>query len=236
MLTVTASKDTEATYRVEVTDPAGPPPPSAPPVSTDPSVPGDGSARPENPIAIAGLVCSVLALICAAIVIGGVIGVVSFALSAIGLRRARLGARGRGVAIGGIVLSLLAIAMSIVALLMILSAIRGEDTVVDGIATTSSNTRYPPQSDLDDVQCETSRSGAIARAFVTLTNRSTGPSIYEVTVAWDSPDGRIETLVSSEFVDSDETIELDALELTGRGEPDSCRVTRIERSGLPFFN
>jgi hypothetical protein len=62
-----------------------------------------------NGLAIAALVCGLVALPLAIIVIGGLVGVAAVVLGALGLRRARdLGGSGRGLAIGGIVTGLLA--------------------------------------------------------------------------------------------------------------------------------
>lgn len=214
-----------------------PPPPSPPgPSATDRSSGSPRVADHDNPIAVAGLVVAVLALVLSIIVVGFLIAVVSFVLCVVGLRRARRhGLRGRGLAIGGIVLSLLAMAFSVVGLLFLVALVRSGDTIVrDGIATTSDNTEYPPQDDIDQVECGASNSGRLAQARVTITNRSEGRSVYQITIEWDADVGPIEEIITTGFLDAGDTATFQAVDLGGRARRDSCRVTEIERSFLPF--
>ncbi len=133
-------------------------------------------------------------------------------------------------------LSVLAIAVSGAAFAIILATIRGEDRVIDDIVSSSTNETYPPQRDLVSIDCGTSTNGRIGLATVELVNRSPSPSIYEVTVEWTSDTGPVTAVTNSEFVAQDETVRLELLELTGAGDPADCRVSRIERSGIPFLN
>lgn len=205
-----------------------PPPPASP----------TGTARHDNPIALAGLMVSVLGLVLALVVIGGFIGIAGFVLSAIAFRRSRRrGIGGRGVAVGGMMLGVLAVLASVAGFFYLLALIdSGDPTVRDGIASTSRNTEFPPQDDYDGIDCEQSTTGLVARATVTLTNRSTSASVYQVVVEWDTESGdAIDEVVTTDYVDPDETIEFDVLELSGDAVFASCRVTTIERSTFPFF-
>jgi len=200
-------------------------------------VPASLEPSRDNPIAIAGLVIAVLALVLAVVLIGFFVALLSLVLSVVGLRRAGRGLVGRKVSIAGIVLSVLAIVVSVVSLLFIVSFVQsfGEDTIRDGIATTSTNDEFPPQDDIDGVVCLSSTSGLVARAEVALTNRSVSPSIYEITVEWVADSGAIEESTISDYVAADESITVTLLDLSETADPDACRVTRIERSLLPFF-
>ncbi|NNK92352.1 MAG: hypothetical protein HKO87_07955 [Acidimicrobiia bacterium] len=213
-----------------------PPPPAGPP----PGVQSDGRpgvADHDNPIAVAAIIVAVLACILAVIVVGFFVAIVSGIMGIVALRRARRGLRGRGLAITSIVLSLLAMCFSVVGLLFIISTLRsGEVTVRDGIATNSDNIAYPPQDDIDAVECTASNSGRLAQARVTITNRSEGRSIYRLTLEWDTPDGDpIEEEITTGFLDAGESATLEAVDLSGTAVRESCRITRIDRSFLPFF-
>lgn len=191
----------------------------------------------DNPIAVAAIVVAVLALILAVIVIGFFVAIVSAVMGIVALRRARGGRRGRGLAITSIVLSLAAMLFSVVGLLVIVSVLRSGDTIVrDGIATSSDNTEHPPQDDIDTVECSASNSGRLAQARVTITNRSDGRSVYRLTLEWDTPAGdTIEEVLTTGFIDAGETTTLEAVDLSGQAVRESCRVTQIDRSFLPFF-
>ena len=217
--------------------PPGPSSPLAPPATpTEPSPQSTGIADHDNPIAIAGIIVAVLALVLSIIVVGAVIGIVSFVLCVIGLRRARQGKRGRGLAITGIIVSLLAILFSAVAVVFLLALVRSGDEIVrDGIITTSDNTEFPPQDDIDGIVCSASNSGRIAQAKVTITNRSTGPSVYRITIEWETDGEPIEEVISTDFVDAGESASYEAVDLSGQAIEDSCRVTRIDRSFLPII-
>ncbi len=221
--------------------PTRPPPPPTPPGTGPPAppyVPAAMEPSRDNPIAVAGLIVSLLALILSIVVIGFVVGIVSLVLCIIGLRRARRdGLRGRGLAITGIGLSVLSMVLSILGVLLIASLVRslGDDTIRDGIATTSSNTADPPQDDLDQVDCLESNTGLVATARVMITNRSQQSSVYQITVVWDSPSGTIEEELTTGYVGVDESRTLTAVDLSGNADTASCRVSRIERSILPFF-
>jgi hypothetical protein len=222
--------------------PKTPPAPSGPPRS--PLEP-EGASSKDNPIAVAGLVISVLALVLSIIVLGGLIAVVSFVLCVIGLRRSKTIGRGRGLAIGGIVLSVLSLLASAAALALLIATINGGDEIVrNGIVTTSTNLEFPPQDDLVSVECTASESGNLPLAIITLQNKSTGQSLYRVTVVWDtqgSSDGttaaaEVSGEVRSDDVEAGETEILRLFERSSRALVDTCRVTRIERSGFQLFN
>ncbi len=167
------------------------------------------------------------------IVIGGLIAFVSFALCVIGVRRSKTLGSGRGLAISGIVLSVLALLASGAAAVIIYATLNGGDEIVrNGIVTTSTNTEFPPQDDLVSVECTSSDSGNLPLAIITLENKSTGRSLYSVTVEWDTTSGVIEDEVSSDFIDEGATEVLRLFERSSAGISDACRVTRIERSGF----
>lgn len=212
-----------------------PPAPRTPPAPTgapaDPINPPTSST--DNPIAVAGLVVALLAAILSIIVIGGLIAFVSFTLCIIGLRRSKTLGRGRRLAIGGIVLSVLALLASGAVLAIIIVTLNGGDEITrNGIITTSTNTEFPPQDDLVSSDCGSSTGGDLPLAIITLENKSTGRSVYGVTVEWDTPSGVVEGEVSSDYVDAGATAELRLFERSSSGIPDTCRVTRIERSGF----
>lgn len=213
--------------------PTVPPPPAGGPLP-----PVDPESRPtDNPIAVAGLVISLLSLILAIIVLGGLIAIAGIILSYIGLKRSKMLGRGRGLAITGIVLSLLSIVVSGIALAILIAALTGgEDVVRNGIVTSSDNDEFPPQDDLVDLECTASDSGGVPLAIITIENKSPGRSVYGVTVEWETATDPIVAEVSSEFVDAGETEVLRLFERSSRGIAEQCRVTRIDRSGLFFFN
>ena len=222
--------------------PKAPPAPSGPPLSP---VEPEGTSSTDNPIAVAGLVVSVLALVLSVIVLGGLIAFVSFVLCVIGLRRSKTIGRGRGLAIGGIVLSVLSLVASAAALAVLFTTINGGDEITrNGIITTSTNLEYPPQDDLVDVECTASESGNLPLAIITLQNNSTGQSVYHVTVTWETRGSSEETTaatdvsgeVSSGDVEAGETETLRLFERSSRALVDSCQVTRIERWGFQLFN
>ena len=205
-----------------------PPPPTGQPVGLgDPAAPS-----PDNPIAVAGLVVSLMGVILSIIVIGGLVGVLGFILSVIGLRRSKTIGRGRGAALGGIALAGLSLLFSTVAVGFIAAGLNGgEERIIDGIVTTSTNTEFPPQEDLDSVECDSS--GNLGLAIVTIENRSGGQSLYSVTVEWDTKAGDVVTgTLRSEFLAAGETQTMRLFDRSGNGIADSCRVARIERSGL----
>lgn len=168
---------------------------------------------------------------------GGLIAFASFVLCVIGLRRSKTLGRGRGLAITGIVLSVLSVIVSGIALAILIATLSGGDEVIrNGIVTTSDNTEFPPQDDLVSIECTASESGDVPLAIITLENKSPGRSLYSVTVEWDTSTGVIAGEVSSELVDAGSTEVLRLFERSARGEPDTCRVTRIDRSGFFLFN
>ena len=216
--------------------PSQPPGPPIPPPPTGAPLDLNGPAAPaDNPIAVAGLVVSLLALILSVIVIGGIVAIVGLVLSAIGLRRAKTIGKGRGAAIGGIALALMSMVFSILAIGLIASEINGgEERSVNGIITTSSNVEFPPQEDIDSVECDTNSS--LGLAIVTIENRSGGRSLYNVTVEWETEDGEIEMgTVRSEFLAAGERQTMRLFDSSGNGIPSTCRVSRIERSGVGFL-
>ena len=98
----------------------------------------------------------------------------------------------------------------------------------------ASRPEFPPQDDIDEVECTASNSGRLAQARVTITNRSEGRSVYQITIVWESDTGPIEEVITTEFVGAGETATFEAVDLGGTARQDSCRVTEIERSFLPF--
>ena len=185
---------------------------------------------------MASLVTSVLALVTAAIILGGFVAVISFILAIVGLRRSSTTGQGKGLSLLGMGLSVLAFLFALLATgFWIVQLNTGEEFVIDGVSSTSSNREFPPQNDLDEVECTTSEGGDSALAIITVTNRSGGPSNYTITVAWDDDAGREVTDVirsdSSLAADDSETIRL--LAPFANVDPESCRVDRIDRW---FFN
>lgn len=205
----------------------------------------EGPSSKDNPIAVAGLVVSLLALVLSIIVLGGLIAFVSFVLCLIGLRRSRTIGRGRGLAIGGIVLSILSLLVSAAALAFLVATLNGGDEIVrNGIVTTSTNLEFPPQDDLVSVECTASESGNLPLAIIDLQNNSTGRSIYRVTVTWETQGNSEEATaaaevsgeVRSDYIEAGETETLRLFQRSSRARVDTCRVTRIERSGFQLFN
>lgn len=211
------------------------PPPPAPPNPPVSSETEQSQGNESNRLATAGVLTALLALVLSIIVIGGLLAVVSLVLSGLGLRKARELQNGRGIAITGIVLSLTAMIASIGAVVFFTIAVNTEETVRDGIATTSSNTRFPPQDDLDGVECTESEGGGSALAIATLTNRSGGPSVYTVTFTWQRSNGESSAMVRSDSIPADATEELRLFAPSNDVIASECRVTRIERTGLSLF-
>lgn len=221
--------------------PAAPPPPTGgppPPPSGEP--PREGKTR-DNGIAVAGLIVALGSLILSIIVIGGISAIVALVLSVIGLRRSRTIGQGKGAAIGGIGLSLLAIAASSMTVVLLISAFNSrEETIRDGIITTSNNEDFPPQDDLDAVECSTSSGGGSALATVTITNRSGGQSVYVVTVTWTTTGGghvsdEVSDEIRSDYLPADHSQTMRLFAPATDVDPESCRVSRIERSGFAIF-
>jgi hypothetical protein len=187
---------------------------------------------------VAGLVVSLLGLVLAVIVVGGFIGFVGLALSVIGLRRSATLGRGRGAAIGGIALAVLAILVAGLSLAFIVIGLRGGDEIVqNGISTHSTNTEFPPQDDLESVECTASEGGGLGLAVIAIFNKSGGSSSYTITVEWDAGAGSpVTNTVSSSFLPDGETEELRLFDVSGSGDPGSCRVSQIERSGFDFLS
>jgi hypothetical protein len=93
----------------------GPPP--------QPSAPRGGT----NGLAIAALVCGLLALPLAIILVGGLVGVVAVILGIVGLVKAREIGTGRGMAIGGIVAGGLAVIATIGLVVLTVSLFQDAD-------------------------------------------------------------------------------------------------------------
>jgi len=160
----------------------------------------------------------------------------SFILCIIGLGRSKTLGRGRGVAITGIILSILALLASVAAGFFLYTTLAGGDEIVrNGIATTSTNTEFPPQDDFVSVECSASEGGGLPLAIITLENMSGGRSFYQVTVEWDTETGTVSDEVTSEFIDDGERTILRLFDRSSTGLTDTCQVTRIERSGVRLF-
>lgn len=217
--------------------PAEPPPPSGAPQSPPPDEPAEEGHTRDNGIAVAGLIVALGSLILSIIVIGGITAFAALIMSVIGLRRSRTIGQGKGAAIGGIGLSLLAIAASLMTVVLLISAFNSrEETVRDGIVTTSGNDDFPPQDDIDSVECSTSSGGGSALATVSITNRSGGQSVYVLTVAWtDDAGNEVTDEVRSEYLPADDSQTMRLFAPQSDVDAESCRVTRIERSGFAIF-
>ena len=215
-----------------------PPPPSTPP--PPPTGAPDGLEEPkadDNSIAVAALICSLLALVLSIIVIGAAIAVVSLVLSIIGLRRSQHLQKGKAAALGALFLSVLALIFSAAASLFFLGVVdQGEETVRDGIISSSSRDGFFPQDILDDVECTTSDGGGSALAIITVTNRSDVPTNYQVTVAWDESDGdEVSDNVRSGSLEPDSSMTMRLFAPANDVEAESCRVTRIEQPTFGIF-
>ena len=217
-------------------DPPAPKLPPAPSGTPLPPVDPPSTSATDNPIAVAGLVVALLSLILSIVVIGGLIAFVSFTLCIIGLRRSRTLGRGRGIAITGILLSVLALLASVAAVAILYATLsEGDETVRNGIVTTSANTEFPPQDDLVSVECSASESGSLPLAIITLENMSGGRSVYRVTVEWDTETGTVSDEVGSDFIEDGERTILRLFDRSATGMTDTCRVTRIERRSSFLF-
>jgi predicted DNA repair protein MutK len=189
----------------------------------------------DNPIAIAGILVSVMGLVLAIIVVGGFIGLVGFILSAIGYKRSKSGLRGRRLAIGGMLLGILAIAFAVLSTVILVQALSDGDSFLFGDTDSSLNEEFPPEDDVERVECRASNSGAIGQAVVTITNNSDRTAAYLVDIAWvDEAGAAITESVRSSLIDAGETAEVRVIDLTGQGVPDTCDLTNIERTVNPF--
>ncbi len=195
--------------------------------------------RADNPIAMASLVTSVLALVTAAIILGGFIAVIAFVLAIVGLRRSSTTGQGKALSLTALGLSLLAFFAALIATgFWIVQLNTGDEFVIDGVTSTSTNREFPPQEDLDEIECTTSEGGSSALAVVSITNRSGGPSNYLIEIAWDDDNGNevSETIRPDGTIAADESQTIRLLAPRSNVDGDSCRVSRIERfffSGFP---
>ena len=211
-----------------MTDDIVPPPPASP--SSD--------LPRENPMALAGLMISVLGLVLAIIVVGAFVGLAGLVISAVAYRRTvTRGLDGRGLALSGMALGIASIGLSVLGFFTLLSIVDTQDPIIrDGVATTSRNTTQPPQDDIDGIECRTSNTGQIAQATVQLTNRSSERSLYQVRVEWDTGgDEPVHDVVTTGYIQPGETDQVDVIDLSGRAIAESCAITAIERQTLPFF-
>ncbi len=153
-------------------------------------------------------------------------------LSAMGYKRSKLLNRGKGAAVSGIALGVFAILASTAFFFVYFTKIDGGPEIIrDGIATHSTNTEFPPQDDFISTECEAA--GSSARATINLENKSPGPSVYIVTVAWETQSGgTTEGVVQSKLIDPGDPVTLRLFAESSEAIADTCKVTTIERSGL----
>lgn len=221
------------TYRGEVSESPAPPRPPAAPSESGAADATEQST--ENPIAIAGILVSVMGLVLAIIVVGGFIGFVGFILSAIGFKRSKTGLNGRRLAIGGMVLGVLAVVVAVLSTVIIVQAINDGDSFLFGDANNTLNEEFPPEDDVDLVECRASNSGAIGQAVVTITNKSDRTAAYLVDIEWMDDSGEaVTSSVRSAPAESGETIDVRVIDLTGRGDPQTCELAQIDRTVNPF--
>lgn len=191
--------------------------------------------RKDNPIAVAALVVATLGLVLAMIVVGGFIGLIAIVMAIVGLRRSKVSGRGKGLAISALLVATFSVVVSVVAFIIIATTIRGEDTVVNGITSSSDNTEFPPQEDVIDVVC--TEEGGLPLASITVENMSPESSTYILTITWETETGGqlVEILRGSDFIESGEQNEFRLFQRGAGAVADSCAVDRIERTSLGFF-
>ncbi|RZV48487.1 MAG: DUF4190 domain-containing protein [Acidimicrobiales bacterium] len=212
-----------------------PTPPRPPAAPSDSGAAAATEESTENPIAIAGILVSVMGLVLAIIVVGGFIGLTGFILSAIGYKRSKAGLDGRRLAIGGMVLGVLAVAFAVLSTFIIVQALNDGDSFLFGDSDSALNEEFPPEDDVDLVECRASNSGAIGQAVVTITNNSDRTAAYLVDIAWvDDSGAAVTSSVRSAPAESGETIDVRVIDLTGMGDPDTCELTQIDRTVNPF--
>lgn len=176
-----------------------------------------------------------MGLVLAIIVVGGFIGLTGFILSAIGYKRSKAGLDGRRLAIGGMVLGVLAVAFAVLSTFIIVQALNDGDSFLFGDSDSALNEEFPPEDDVDLVECRASNSGAIGQAVVTITNNSDRTAAYLVDIAWvDDSGAAVTSSVRSAPAESGETIDVRVIDLTGMGDPDTCELTHIDRTVNPF--
>lgn len=178
-----------------------------------------------------------LALVLSVIVIGGVLGIISFVMAVVALRRSHELKNGKILAVTAMGLSIIAVSASVAATVVwIAQANAGDDFVIDGITSSSNNLEFPPQADLDEIECTTSTpGGGSALAIISVTNRSLGESNYVITVAWeDDAGGEVLGSISSESVPAGESLTLRLLAPRSNVDAQACRVDRLERWFFSF--
>ncbi len=218
-----------------------PPPPLEPPNPHEPAtssvgVPApDNDVRRDNPIAVAALVVSALALVLSIIVIGGLIGVIAIVMAGAAIRRSKISGQGKGLALSAIAISVFSIIASAGALTIIVSTLRGDDVVRNGIVSSSDNTEFPPQDDIVAVDC--TEEGGIPLALITVENHSPEDSIYTLTITWDAETEEgteeiTEILRASEALPEGEQNVFRFFQRASGTVSDSCAVMRIERTSF----
>ncbi len=211
-----------------------PPTPAAPGGPVDAAAP-TGDVRKDNPIAVAALVVSALALVTAIIVIGGFIAVIAIVMAGTAIKRSRVTGQGKGLALSAIAISVFSIIASAGAATIIVSTLRGDDVVRDGVVSSSDNEEFPPQSDIVSVEC--TEEGDIPIAIVTVENNSPEDSIYTLTITWDveteeGVEEISELLRASSALPQGEQNEFRLFQRQPGTVTDSCAVMRIERTSF----
>lgn len=191
--------------------------------------------RKDNPIAVAALVVSALALVTSIIIIGGLIAVIAIVMAGAAIRRSKLSGQGKGLALCAIAISAFSILASAGAATIIVSTLRGQDVVRDGVVSSSDNEEFPPQSDIVSVEC--TEEGGIPLALVTVENNSPEDSTYTLTLTWDVETDEGTTMIT-ELLRSSAALpqgEQDVFRLFQRARgtvADSCALLRIERTSF----
>ncbi len=225
----------------EPVPPPPPPPSSVPPPPT--GAPGEfvseaapsRDVRKDNPIAVASIVVATLALVLAMVVIGGFVGLIAIGMAIVGIRRSKTTGRGKGLSISAMVIAVFSVVVSVVAFIIIGTIIQGEDTVVNGITSSSSNTEFPPQEDVIDVVC--TEDGGLPLAEITIENMSPEASAYTLTITWETEAGGelVEILRSTDLLPTGEQDEFRLFQRGTGAIAESCAVDRIERTSLAFL-
>ena len=188
-----------------------------------------GDVRKDNPIALAALVVSLLALLLAIVIIGGLVGIIAIVMAGVALKRSKSTNSGRGFAIGAIVLSLLSIVASVGSLILVVTTLQsGEFDLESLISPTADNENFPPEDDIVSTVCS---EDSFALATLSVDNPTQSRQIYTITVTWDSTTGtELTETFDSPVLPPGEQAELRIFQRSSSAIVETCAVSSVRRT------
>jgi hypothetical protein len=132
------------------------------------------------------------------------------------------------------VLAVLGIAAVVVVVLAVEDEVDERVDVDDGVRSFSGNTENPPEDDVTLGECDTDPTTRFMQASLEVTNHSSEPSNYIMTVAFEAEDGGRQITTGSAVIDGlrpdqSTTVEASALQEAPGGQDFSCRISQVER-------